>query len=277
MIDHRTEGPVAHITLRRPEKHNALTSALTRELVDAVGRAGVDDAVKVVLIDGEGPAFCAGFDIGDPADFQGGADEPQRQRIASIEEKSEWMRALFTSRKPIVLGVHGACLGIGTYLVLVADFVVASDDAAFGLPEERFGSAGATWAYPFLAIDVGMKRATEMVMTGRRYDADEAHRMGLVTSVVPRERLEDECRELTSALASLPREGIAVSRAVRNLVLNFTGHLGAFAFHAVAHPLAEHLQREPDEFDFMAEIDRQGLRGAVRARNERFEGPYWRW
>jgi methylglutaconyl-CoA hydratase len=274
MIDLRTEGPVARITIRRPNKHNALSAALVRDLVAAVEQAGVDDRVKVVVIDGEGPAFCAGFDIGD---FAGGEGERQRDRIASLEEKAGWMRSLFTAPKPIVLGVHGSCIGIGTYFVLVADFVVASEEAGFGLPEERFGSAGATWAYPFLILDVGMKRATEMVMTGRRYDAGEAQRMGLVTRVVPRERLAAECEALAAAITSLPHEGIAVNRAVRSLALSFTGHLGAFAFHAVAHPLVEHLAREPGEFDFMAEVERQGLSSALRERNTRFGGPYWKW
>jgi len=277
MINLRITGPVARITIRRPEKHNALTPAMVRDLVAAVEAAGADDAVKVTLVDGEGPAFCAGFDIGDPEDFQGGVGERQRDRIASLEEKAQWMRSLFTARKPIILGVHGSCIGIGTYLVMVADFVVAADDAAFGLPEERFGSSGATWAYPFLILDVGMKRATEMVMTGRRFDAAEAHQMGLITRVVPRDRLAEDCEALVAAIVSLPREGIAVNRAMRNLALSFTGHMDAFAFHAVAHPLVERLPRDPEEFDFMAEVDRQGLHGAVAERNRRFGGPYWGW
>jgi enoyl-CoA hydratase/carnithine racemase len=229
------------------------------------------------MVDGEGPAFCAGFDIGDPDDFQGAGDAPQRDRIASLEDKAQWMRSLFTARKPIILGVHGSCIGIGTYLVMVADFVIAADDAAFGLPEERFGSSGATWAYPFLILDVGMKRATEMVMTGRRFDAAEAYQMGLITRVVPRDLLAEECEALATAIVSLPREGIAVNRAVRNLALSLTGYMDAFAFHAVVHPLVEHLPRDPDEFDFMAEVDQQGLRGAIAERNRRFGGRYWGW
>ena len=75
MINLRITGPVARITIRRPEKHNALTPAMVRDLVAAVEVAGADDAVKVTLVDGEGPAFCAGFNIGDPHDFEGGVGE----------------------------------------------------------------------------------------------------------------------------------------------------------------------------------------------------------
>jgi enoyl-CoA hydratase/carnithine racemase len=276
MIDYRTDGPIARITIRRPEKHNALTPALVRDLVAAVDRAGADDVVKVVLIDGEGPAFCAGFDIGDPDDFEGARASanaiasPASKRRPSGCGRCSRLQCLSCWRARLVHRYRHA-------LVMVADFAIASDDASFGLPEERFGSAGATWAYPFLMLDVGLKRATEIVMTGRRFDAGEAHQMGLLTRVVARDRLADECEALVAAIVSLPREGIAVNRAMRNLALSFTGHLNAFAFHAVAHPLVEHMTRDPEEFDFMAEVERQGLRGAVSERNRRFGGPYWGW
>jgi enoyl-CoA hydratase len=277
MIDYSAGGGVATIAIRRPDKHNALTAELVRDLLAAVARAGADDDVKAVVLRGEGRSFCAGFDVSDPRDFEGAPGEPRRARIASIAEKSEWMRQLFSAAKPLIASVHGACIGIGTYLVLVADFAVASDDAAFGLPEERLGSAGATWAYPFLILNVGLKRANEIVMTGRRIDAAEAERMGLVNRVVPRAQLDETVADLARALSSLPRDGIAVNRAARQLATAFTGHQGAFAFHAALHPLAEQLQRLPDEFDFMDRVAREGMRAAVEERNRRFGGRWWGW
>jgi enoyl-CoA hydratase len=276
-IGYAIEGSAAFVTLRRPEKQNALTGAMVREILDAVARAEADDDVKLIVLRGEGRSFCAGFDVTDPEDFEGAPGEPRRARIASLREKSEWMRRLLSAAKPLVVAVHGSCIGIGMYLLLVADFAIASDDAGIGMPEERFGSAGATWAYPFLILNVGLKRANEIVMTGRRLSADEAAQFGLVNRVVPRERLDAEVADLARALGSLPRDGIAVNRAARQLALASTGHLDAFAFHAAVHPLAEHLHREGDEFDFMRAIEKDGMRAALAERNRRFGGGWWGW
>jgi enoyl-CoA hydratase len=277
MIDYHAERDVARITIRRADKKNALTAGMVRDLVRRVDDADMDDAVKVVILTGEGDTFCSGYDISDPVGFEGSERASRRERIADVGEKASWMRRLFLSRTPIVASVRGPCVGIGTYLALVSDFVVADGTASFGLPEERFGSAGTTWAYPFLILEVGLKRATEMVMTGRRYGADEAQAMGLVTRLVSNDDLDGSTDELARALASLPRDGVAVSRALREVALGMTGHVNAFALHPLAHPLTERMVREPDEFDFMATVEREGLRTAISERNERFGGSWWDW
>jgi enoyl-CoA hydratase len=250
---------------------------MVRDLLRFVAEAGARDDVKVIVLRGDGSDFCAGFDVADPADFEGGPDEPRRARIAAIREKSQWLRELLLAPKPLVAAVHGTCAGIGLYLVLVADFAVASSEAGFGLPEERFGSAGATWAYPYLIREVGLKRANEIVMTGRRFSAVEFRSFGLINRVVTRADLDSVTMDLTRAICALPREGLAVNRAVKELALASSGQLAAFALHPVAHPLAEHLRRDPDEFDFMSLVERDGLKSAITTRNERFGGEWWGW
>jgi enoyl-CoA hydratase/carnithine racemase len=277
MIDYDRVDATARVTIRRPEKHNALTAALVEQMITAFRRAEVDDDVKVIVLASEGPTFCSGFDLTDRDAFDGAAGATRRARVVDVAEKAEWMRTLWTTRKPVIVAVQGACIGIGMYLVLVADFAVAAERATFGLPEERYGSAGATWAYPFLIREIGVKRATEMVMTGRRYEAVELQAMGLLTRVVPDTDLDGAVTDLASALCSLPRDGIAVSRAARELALTLTGRLDAFAFHAVAHPLTERLTREADEFDFVAAVERDGMKGALAARDREFGGRWWGW
>jgi enoyl-CoA hydratase len=272
-----TVGPVAHLVLARPEKHNALTAAMVQSLLAGLERAGSDDSVKVIAVRAEGVAFCAGYDIADPADFQGAEGEPLRSRIKEVDEKAEWMRRFLLAPKPLVMSVHGVCIGIGTYLALVADFVVASEDASFGLPEERFGSAGATWAYPFLIREVGLKRANEFVMTGRRFPAAEMLDLGLINKVVLSSELRSATDGLCRALTSLPRDGIALNRASKAMCLGSTGHLAAFSFHAGLHPQSERIQRLPDEFDFMAAVERVGMRDAIVERERRFGGDWWGW
>ncbi len=277
MITYEADGHVARLTIRRAEKHNALTAELMEQLLDHLDRASADDDVKVSVLAADGPTFCAGFDISDREAFDGPPDATRRSRVQAVAEKAEWMRRVLTTRKPLVVAVQGPCIGIGMYLVLVADFAIAAEGATFGLPEERFGSAGATWAYPYLMLDVGMKRATEIVMTGRKYSASEAHAMGLLTRVVADADLPSAADDLAASLSSLPRDGIAVSRAVRELALQMTGHLDVFSFHAVAHPLTERLTREADEFDFMAMVERDGMRAAMEERARRFGGGWWGW
>ena len=268
---------VAHLVIDRPDKRNALTAEMVEALLAGVRRASADDDVKVIVIRAEGPAFCAGFDITDTRDFHGASDESPRARLGALREKSAWMREFLLVGKPLVVAAHGACVGIGTYLCLVADFALAADDAAFGLPEERFGSAGATWAYPFLIREVGLKRANEIVLTGRRFGAAEFRDLGLVNRVVPRAELATATDGLCAALASLPRDGIALNRAVKELSLAVVGHLDAFPFHAGLHANAERIRREPDEFDFLAAVEADGMRAALERRNREFGGDWWGW
>jgi enoyl-CoA hydratase len=277
LIVHERQGSIAYVTIDRVAKHNALTASMVEDLLEAVESAGADDGVKAVVVRARGPLFCAGFDIADPVAFQGGESETLRRRLRSIDSKSDWMRRLLSSPKPLVVSVQGACIGIGTYLALVADFVLATEDASFGLPEERFGSAGATWSYPFLIREVGIKRANEIVLTGRRFTSREFCDMGLVNRVVANDQLVDATDSLCSALASLPHDGIALNRAVKAVALATIGHAAAFSFHAALHPHAERLQREPDEFDFMATVEKQGLREAIAERERRFGGDWWGW
>ena len=277
LIAYERRNSTAYLTLRRAAKQNALTGAMVEQILERLAFAGADDDVKAVVIQGEGPAFCAGFDIADPSDFQGREAETLRSRLRSIEDKSDWMRRFLLSPKPLVVSVHGACIGIGTYIALMADFVVAAEDAFFGLPEERFGSAGATWSYPFLIREVGIKRANEIVMTGRKFSAAEFREMGLINRVVTQKKLSESTASLCEALGSLPREGIALNRTVKSVALATIGHLSAFPFHAAVHPYAERLEREPDEFDFMAIVAKEGLRPAIAERERRFGGDWWGW
>jgi enoyl-CoA hydratase len=270
-------GPRADVVISRPEKRNALTADMMREIVGHVSTAAADDDVKVIVLRADGPLLTAGFDIADPASFEGLDEEPVRSRIASISEKATWMRDLLQAPKPTILKVRGGCIGIGTMLLLVSDFAIVADDASFGFPEERLGSAGATWAYPFLTMSIGLKRATEILMTGRRLDAAEVERWGLVNQVVPLADLERSVDSLAEAICSLPRDGIAVNRAAKRLVLNQLGFDACFDLHGVVHPLAERLERGPDEYDFMRSVSHVGLAAAIKERNDRFDGRWWRW
>ena len=185
-IRYESADGIARIVMNRPEMRNALTDSMFDDIIDCLRRAEADDDVKVVVLRGEGPSFCAGFDLTQPDGFYGGAGARHRYAIAKLRHRADVMKDFFYSMKPTIASVHGHCIGVGTYLVLVANLAIASDDAVFGFPEERFGSAGTTWVYPFLASQCGLKKANEVVMTGRKISADEAERLNIVNRVVAR-------------------------------------------------------------------------------------------
>ena len=277
-VTYEVEGHVAKIALNRPEAHNALTDEMFDLIVDGLREAARNDDVKCVVLKGNGRSFSSGFDLSNPDDFYGGAENlGARFAARKLKIRAEVMRDILYSDKPTIAQVQSNCIGAGLYLVLVSNFAVASEDAVFGLPEERFGSAGTTWIYPYMAAQCGLKKANELVMTGRKFDAAEAERLNLVNRVVPADELSAEVDELARALCSIPREGIASSRSVAHMSYDLLGYPGMFTFHWGMHPHAVMMQRGDDEFDFRKRISEVGLKKALVERDEVYAGRYWGW
>lgn len=217
---HRDRG-VLRLTLARPEKRNALSFAMCRQLVDAFGEAEGDPHVGAVLLDGEGKTFCAGMDLDE-------ALLPNAAAQAAVHE--ELFTVGFRLRKPIVAAVHGAALGGGAGLVANAHIVVACEEASFGLTEVRLG------LWPFVvfravAWAVGERRALELALTGRTFGAAEASRLGLVHEVVPASLLAERAGNIAAALAASSREalhlGLEFVHRTRGLSLEEAGPVAA--------------------------------------------------
>lgn len=277
-VTYEVEGQVATIALNRPEAHNALTDAMFDLVVEGLRRAEADDDVKCVVLKGNGKSFSSGFDLSNPDDFYGGAENlGARFAAKKLKLRAEVMRDILYTGKPTIARVQSNCIGAGLYLVLVCNFAIVSDDAVFGLPEERFGSAGTTWLYPFVAAQCGLKKANELVMTGRKFGAAEAERLNLINRVVPKDDLDAEVGELARAICSVPREGIASSRSVAHMTYDLLGYPGMFTFHYGLHPHAVMMDRSEDEFDFRKRIADVGLKKALVERDEVYAGRFWGW
>ncbi len=189
MIVTRTEGPdtrkVAVITLNRPKQLNALNDALMDELGSALKAFDADDSVGCIILTGSEKAFAAGADIGAMAHY-GFADVYNSNFITRNWEQIRGIR------KPVIAAVSGFALGGGCELAMMCDFIVAADNARFGQPEIKLGiipGAGGTQRLPRA---VGKAKAMDMALTGRMMDAAEAERAGLVSRVVPLDKLMDE-------------------------------------------------------------------------------------
>jgi len=277
-VTYEVSGAVASIALNRPERHNALTDPMFDRVVEFLREATADDDVKVVVLRGNGPSFSAGFDMSEPDEFYGGAESKgARYAVRTLRHRADAMREILYAGKPTVARIQNNCIGAGLYLALVCGFAIADEGAVFGLPEERFGSGGTSWIYPFLAAQCGLKRANELLMTGRRFDAREAERLGLVNRVVPAAELDAEVEELTRAICSLPREGIASSRAVAHMSYDMLGYPGMFTPHYGVHPLVVMMERADDEFDFRKRIAAVGFNAAPKERDEVYRRRYWGW
>ncbi|HVS46990.1 MAG TPA: enoyl-CoA hydratase-related protein [Verrucomicrobiae bacterium] len=203
-------GGVATIRLTRPEKKNALTAAMYDELVAALQRYDADDAVRVVVFCG-GNDFTAGNDLRDfltlPADFENAP--PLR-----------FLRALRSFSKPVVAGVRGVSIGIGTTMLLHCDAVLASESASFALPFVKLGLVPEGAASLLLPIVAGTARASWYLMTGEKFDAAMAVEMGIAAKVVADADLEQSVTDVATTLAALPNGALRAAKKLLHAPLD---------------------------------------------------------
>ena len=204
-IEVRTEaGKVGIVTLNRPKALNALNDALMTELGDALKAFDADPAIGCIVVSGSERAFAAGADIGAMASYS----FTDVYKGDYITRNWETIRSV---RKPVIAAVSGFALGGGCELAMMCDFIIAADNARFGQPEIKLGvipGAGGTQRLPRA---VGKSKAMDMALTGRMMDAAEAERAGLVSRVVPYDKLMDEA--LGAALVIADFSQVAVMAA----------------------------------------------------------------
>ncbi|MGD8624146.1 MAG: enoyl-CoA hydratase/isomerase family protein [Anaerolineae bacterium] len=200
-------GPVAWLWLDRPQWLNAMNEALLAELRQAFEELDRDEAVGAIVVAGRGRAFSAGFDVGWMA---GQSVEAMAARLPDVEAVYDTVKAC---RRPVVAAVHGAALGGGLLLALVADLRLADETARFGAPEVKIGIFPNLALVPRLARIVGLGAAKWMVLTGEAVDAGEALRLGLVERVLPAGELQAEAQALAEHLAALPARALRSAKA----------------------------------------------------------------
>lgn len=202
-----TDGPVATVTLDRPEALNALTIPLKLALHATLERIAGDRAIRAVILTGAGRAFCAGQDLAERATADAAPlDEELRDRYNPI------IRVMRTMDQPIIAAVNGVAAGAGASLALACDLRIAADAARFVLAFGRIGlvpDSGATWFLPRL---VGSSRAAEMALAGADIDAATAERIGLVSRVIAAASLMDEARGLAARIAEGAPRAIAMTK-----------------------------------------------------------------
>jgi enoyl-CoA hydratase/carnithine racemase len=200
-----TRGRVGIVKLNRPERRNALSATMSQEMREALDAYNADAGIGAVVITGVDPAFCGGADVGDwKQDLDAGTRESDRLR-----QGTNWVE-FFSSSKPVVCAVNGPSIGAGLTITLSCDARIASDRARFSMRFIRMGIIPELASTKLLPLIVGFSRALELMLTGKTIDAAEAERIGLVSRMVPHEKLMDEAAALAADMASNPTESLAV-------------------------------------------------------------------
>ncbi len=206
LLAHLDDLGILRIVLSNPSRFNSLTAEMFAGVRELFVTASSDDDVRAILIRGEGEAaFASGADLGEQA-------ERAESHIPN-PDRGDFVPTLLSCTKPVVALIHGYCLGAGLIVAMTADLRLAADDAQFSIPATRLGVAYPLAAVHLLVEIVGRGAAAQILLPGHRFDATEALRLGLVSSVVPKADLEATVEDLVATLATSAPLSMAIAKA----------------------------------------------------------------
>lgn len=274
------DGYIGRLVLNRPEKGNALPFDALDLLVDLLHDAEDDDDIKVIVLKGRGRSFCTGDDFDDIAVAYGhvgakpGQRPPrlsQRDRLAIDRRLGRGVSSFQNSAKPVIAQVQGHCVGIGMYLVEVADLAISAHTARFSHAEQRLGLAGNTFHLPTLIVKYGPKKARELLLFGDPFDGPEAERIGLVNKSVPDDELDATVEEWAHKVALNAKDALVMGKAAHNMALAALGLSGYIHAGMVGHALGTNVKFEDGEFNFFRTRRDGGTKEAFQGRDAHHE------
>jgi len=210
LVEVEDRGAVRHVVMRRPEKRNAMNAEVVLSLGEAFEAAADDDAVRCVVVRGDGPMFSSGMDLSALREL---SERPQTLRPFRARVLRAW-NLLEEMTKPTVCQIHGACIGGAMELALACDMRVMAEDAVCGLPEARIGLLPDVGGCSRLPAVVGLGVAKELIMTGRVIDGREAHRIGLANRIAPAAELEQVTGALCDELLACAPLAVGLAKRV---------------------------------------------------------------
>jgi enoyl-CoA hydratase len=281
---------VARITLDRPERGNGITRSLVEQLAECVERADLDPGVHVVLLSGNGPGFCGGYDLIESAEGMGGAPVESTARppgspldpsvmAANHDPSRTWdpmvdyammsrnvrgFMSLFHCGKPVVCKVHGFCVAGGTDMALCSDLLVIAADAKIGYPPAR------VWGSPTTALwahRVGAQRAKRLLFTGDSLSGSEAVECGLAIEAPSADRLDERTEILLARIAQMPVNQLMMMKLLINQTLYAQGLHSTQLLGTVFDGITRHTE---EGYAFQARAAEAGFREAVRERDDPF-------
>jgi enoyl-CoA hydratase len=265
-LAYEVDGRIARITLDRPERANAITLEMPRELAECVERANLDPAVHVIALAGNGKGFCGGYDLVEYAEAQAPNHDPEEpwDPVVDWQMMSRNLRgfmSLFHSDKPVVCKVHGFCVAGGTDMALCSDLLVIADDARIGYPPAR------VWGVPTSALwafRVGDQRAKRLLFTGDLIDGGTALEWGLAVDAPPAGELDEYFEELVQRIALTPVNQLVMMKLLVNQALYSQGLQATQALGVFFDGIARHT---PEGYEFQRLAADVGFKEAVRQRD----------
>jgi len=206
-------GDIAIITLNRPEKRNAISAEMMAELVSAFGEVDTSPA-RLLILTGAGKAFCSGMDLDS---LKALSTQSPAEQLEDARRLAHMCRRIWSFPKPTIAAVNGHAIAGGCGIATLCDFTIAVPEAKFGYPEVRIGFLPAVVSI-FLVRQVGEKNARDLLLTGKTIDAAEAHRLGMVTQIVPAEALIKAAQELAATLLAASPASL---RTTKKLLCDF--------------------------------------------------------
>jgi len=263
-IRYETEGPLAWITLNRPDKLNAISNTMVRELNQVLDAALRDESVRVILLRGEGRAFSAGFDL----ESQAAAGLTREEEAAAVKQELrddfDLIMRFWDSPKPTIAAVHGYCLGGAMELALACDITIAAHGCHLGEPEVKFGSGIVAMLMPFLC---GPKRAKELLLSG---SAEQAEAWGLVNRVCDADWLVHEARALAREIARNDQLAVRLTKQAVNATCEIPRMREALE-HALELDVAIETTETEESRQFNEILKNEGARAAIAWRDRQLD------
>ncbi len=261
------DGRIGRITLNRPDVMNAIDDDMPGELSAAVAEADADPGVHVMVLCGNGPAFCAGYDLGYYGEQNGGGDFTQAMPWDPIADygfmwrNTQHFMSLWRAMKPVICKVHGYAVAGGSDIALCADVTIMGDNAQIGYMPAR------VWGCPTTAMWVyrlGAEKAKRMLFTGDKINGREAAAMGLVLKPAPEDRLDGEVEALAARMAGVPINQLALQKMVINQAIEASGMMNTQRLATLFDGIARH---SPEGIAFKNRVEAVGWKQAVKERD----------
>ena len=265
-IRYERQAPVGIITLNRPERLNAMNGKMTEELIAVLQEADRDEQVRVVVLHGEGRAFCAGFDLKE-------SSERARAGIADwkpeLDRAYEMIMGFWRLSKPTIAAVHKYCLAGATELALSCDVTIAAEGTRFGEPELRFGAGIVVMVMPWLT---GAKKAKQWLLTGNdRIDAREAMQWGMINEVVAEGEHLEAAMAMARQIALMDPQAVRLTKQAINRSCDIMGMRDALDM-SLDVALQIYALDTPERRTFIEISRKDGLQAALDWREARYGG-----
>ncbi len=264
------DGRIGRITLNRPEVMNAIDDDLPAELAAAVAEADANPGIHLMVLSGNGPAFCAGYDMTYYAQQSSGKGNQVTQDMpwdpvqdyAFMWQNTRHFMSIWHAMKPVICKIHGYAVAGGSDIALCADLTFMSDDAQIGyMPARVWGTpTTAMWVYR-----LGAEKAKRMMFTGDRISGVEAEQMGLILKSVPADQLDSEVEKMAGRMSTVPVNQLAMQKLVINQAIESSGLLQTQRLATIFDGISRH---SPEGLNFKSRAETAGWKQSVKERDQ---------